>query len=105
MTVPQLAFENDFLLNGILGIASLHMQNILPNPEKARQQTDIYRARALSGFRQAVTRLHLNSQSYNAALIMSLLLVVLCAKDFTSDVGDLGIIHWLLLLRIKGNKC
>jgi hypothetical protein len=99
VTVPQLAFENEFLLNGMLGIASLHMQYLLPNPEDYRKQTDIYRVKALNSFRQALTRLDTKSRSYDAALVMSILLLVLCCKDNNPEEDELGIVNWLLLYR------
>ena len=102
--MPQLAFENDFLLNGMLGIASLHRQRLLPDQAgQISRQTDLYRARALSGFREAVGRLDRHSPTYEAALIMSVLLVVLCTKDAYSsedaEEDDLAILRWVVFYR------
>jgi hypothetical protein len=100
MTIPQLAFNHDFLLNAMLGIASLHRHRLLPDKGHTLGQVELYRARALSGFRQAIARLCPSSQSYEAALIMSLLLIVLCAKDYSSsDEGDLAILRWIVSYR------
>lgn len=99
LAVPQLAFENDFLLNGILGIASLQVQRQSPGSELARKTTDIYRIKAISGFRQALSRLKPGSNMYEAALIMAILLVVLNSKDYGYEEGELLIVNWLQLYR------
>ena len=95
--VPELAFENNFLMNAMLGIASLHMQRLLPDPTKAQRQTAIYRAKALNQFRQALPSIDINSQHYDAALIMAVLLVVLCSQDHTTSDDELMIVQWLIL--------
>jgi hypothetical protein len=99
--LPYLAFENDFLMNGILGIASLHMQRMLPDPTLARQQTSLYRAKSFSGFRDALTRLDPQGNSYEAALLMSVMIVILTSKDYSDD-GELTIIRWLGLYQGLG---
>lgn len=99
LAVPQLAFENDFLLNGILGIASLQLQRQSPGSELARKTTDIYRVKAISGFRQALSRIEPGSSLYEAALIMAVLLVVLNSKDYDYEEGELLIVNWLQLYR------
>ncbi|KAH8657109.1 hypothetical protein BGZ60DRAFT_531964 [Tricladium varicosporioides] len=121
MHVPQLAFENDFLLNCILGISSLHTEYLKPSaPDNALQkrQTAIYRVKALNGFRESLTSLTRDSAganplSWEAALIMAILLIILCHKDHeTGDAEDeLSILKWLVLYRglasifgVKGYK-
>lgn len=79
--IPQLAFDNEFLLNGLLGIASLHLQQIVPDPENYRKQTEIYRAKTLSGFRRALSLVKPRTREYEAVLAMSLLLVILYSRD------------------------
>ncbi|KAK0127925.1 hypothetical protein ONS96_007423 [Cadophora gregata f. sp. sojae] len=99
MEVPSLAFEFDFLQDCMLGIASLHCQQLLPDPQEAQRQTAIYRARALSSFRNALTNLKWGTRKYEGALITSLLLVLLCSKDYTMGTGELIAVNWLILYR------
>lgn len=97
--IPELAFENEYLMNGILGIASLHLQSLVPNPEQVRRQTDLYRAKALTGFRKALPNLVPFSREYEAALVMSILLVVLCSRDYEIEEGQLIVVNWFILYR------
>ncbi|KAF8861527.1 hypothetical protein BDZ45DRAFT_258497 [Acephala macrosclerotiorum] len=99
ITVPELAFENEYLMNGILGIASLHMQSLVPHPEETRRQTDLYRAKALSLFRQALPGIVPFTRDYEAALVMSILLVVLCSRDHPLPEGELAVVNWFILYR------
>ncbi|RDW88057.1 hypothetical protein BP6252_00089 [Coleophoma cylindrospora] len=85
--IPQLAFENEFLMNAILGTASLHMQTLVPDASKIRLQTDIYRDKAFRGFREILN--HITPENYEAALIMSLMLVILVSKDYNTPDDDL----------------
>ncbi|CZT09173.1 related to regulatory protein involved in control of sterol uptake [Rhynchosporium agropyri] len=97
--VPRLAFEFGFLQDCMLGLASLHQQQLLPDPQQAIRQTTIYRARALSSFRTALADLQWGTRKYEAALITSLLLVLLCSKDYIMDEGELIAVNWLVLYR------
>lgn len=97
--LPVLAFENKYLLNGVLGLASLHMQTLLPDSTAARKQTAIYRARAFSEFREALTTINpQNTDAYASALLMSISLVVLCSQD-SADEDGLTVVNWVLLYR------
>jgi len=95
--VPELAFENNFLMNAMLGIASLHMQRLHPDPANAQRQTVIYRAKALKQYRQALPFIDINSEHYDAALIMTILLVVLCSQDYAMSNEELTIVQWIIL--------
>ena len=97
--MPELAFESDFLMIGILGIASLHRQRLLPDAGDTQKQTDLYRFRALSSFRKAVAAFGPDSPNYEATLVMSILLVVLCSQDYNPDDGELTIVRWVVLYR------
>jgi hypothetical protein len=97
--LPELAFQNEFLLNGMLGIASIHQQRLLPDPTGSRKLTDLYRFKALSSFRKAVAAVGPDSPYYEAALIMSILLVVLCSQDYSPEDGELTIVRWVVLYR------
>lgn len=99
IAVPQLAFENTFLLNGILGIASLQVQRQYPSSELVRKETDLYRVKAVSGFREALANITPKSNIYEAALIMSILLVVLYSNGDTLEKDELLIVNWLVLYR------
>ncbi|PBP23771.1 C6 zinc finger domain protein [Diplocarpon rosae] len=99
MAVPSLALDHDFLLNTMLGIASLHSQHLLPDPRQAQIQTGIYRARALKGLRNALTDITCGTRKYEAGLITSLMVTILCSGDGTVDEGELIIVQWLILYR------
>lgn len=98
-TLPELAFGNEFLMNGMLGIASLHRQRLLPDAGDSQKQTDLYRFKALSGFRKAVATVGPDSPNYEATLVMSVLLVVMCSQDYKESDGELTIVRWLVLYR------
>jgi hypothetical protein len=98
-TLPELAFENEFLMSGLLGIASLHRQRLLPDAGDTQKQTDLYRFKALSSFRKAVAGVRPDSPDYEAALVMSVLVVVLCSQDYNSEDGELTIVRWVVLYR------
>jgi hypothetical protein len=96
--VPDLAFRNNFLMQGLLGAASLHLQRMVPYPQvQLRKRTDVYRAQALSTFRKALDSLVPDTESYDAALVMSLVLLILCSQDYQTDENDLTTLHWLNL--------
>lgn len=97
-TLPNLAFDNEFLMNGVLGIASLHMQRMLPDPTQARKQTDLYRVKAVQSFREALPNIDVHSSAYEAALLMAIFLLILTAKDY-ENYGELRVINWLVLFR------
>jgi hypothetical protein len=99
LTVPQLSFENDFLLNGILGVASLDMERLNPDSQSVQKQTNIYRGRATANFRQALPGIEPGTRSYEAALIMSILLVVLYSPSPSLEEDELIIIKWLIFYR------
>jgi hypothetical protein len=97
--LPELAFQNEFLLNGILGIASLHRQKLLPDPGHSQKETDLYRFKALKAFRQAVAAVGPDSPNYEAALVMSVLLVVLCSQNYNEEDDELIVVRWVVLYR------
>jgi hypothetical protein len=99
MHAPQLGFENDFLLNCILGISSLHMEYLNPNSSESRQRTALYRVRALNSFRENLGNVNRTSESWEASLLTAILLVVLCSKDYNTTDEDLSVIDWLVLYR------
>ena len=75
------------------------MQIILPDSTAARKQTAIYRARAFSEFREALTKMDSqNNDAYGSALLMSLSLVVLCSQD-SADEDGLTVVNRVLLYR------
>jgi hypothetical protein len=96
--LPNLAFNNEFLMNGLLGIASLHIQRSLPDPTEARKQTDIFRAKSFRTFRKAIINIDTKSERYPAVLMMAVMLVILCSQDYGEE-GELIIVNWLVLFR------
>ena len=94
LVVPQLAFENDFLLNAILGIASAHKQFL--NPSAGNQgDTDDYRVKTLHGFRKAL--LKLSPKNYEAVVVASLLLVILSSRSNIDGDDELCVVNWMTL--------
>lgn len=96
LVIPQLAFENNFLLYGILGVASLDLERLSPDSQDFQKQTTLYRGKAVADFRQALTRVQPGTRSYEAALVMSILLVVLYSPEVPANEDDLIIIKWLI---------
>ncbi|KAF7914333.1 uncharacterized protein EAF01_000739 [Botrytis porri] len=94
VTVPSLAFENPFLLNGMLGLASLHNQHLLPQNEEHKQQTALYRGKAFRDYRAALETVTKDSKNYEAVLVMALLLVVLASGD-RGDNDELTVASWM----------
>lgn len=92
--VPSLAFDNGFLMNGMLGMASLHMQYLLPQNEAHKRQTALYRAKAIRDYRNAVMTVTIDSKNYEAVLVMALLLVVLASGDRKDD-DELTVVNWM----------
>jgi hypothetical protein len=99
MVVPQLAFENDFLLNAILGIASLDLGRLKPDSQEIQKQSAIYRGRAFCSFRNVLPRLEPGTRTYEAALVMSILLVVLYSPNPIVEEDELIIMKWLIFYR------
>lgn len=100
MRAPQLGFENDFLLNCLLGISSLHMEYLNPHSAEIRQQTSLYRVRTLSSFRANLATFDLNSENWEASLLTSILLIVLFSKDSNFVDEDLPVIKVSNLFQI-----
>ncbi len=97
--LPELAFQNDFLLNGMLGVASLHRQRLLPDAGNSQKQTEMYRLKALNLFRKAISTAGPGSSNYEALAVMSILLIVLCSQDYDPVDGELTIIRFIALYR------
>jgi hypothetical protein len=97
--LPSLAFANPYLLNAILGIASLQLQLTTADSSEARKQTAIYRQKAISGFREALPLIDPKSDQYEAALLMAILLVPLLSHDYVADDEELTIVNWVMLYR------
>jgi len=98
VVIPGLAFEHDYLLHAILGVGSLHMQRMLPDPTQARRQTDLYRARAFKEFRQALSQMDASrAETWEAALLMAIMSVVLCSQDHGDDDEQLTVVNWCIL--------
>jgi hypothetical protein len=100
--IPQLAFENDYLLQCILGISSLHLEHMSPDKKYNKKQTSKYREKALLGFRQAIAKADFQPLNWEAALINSILLLALCSKDNVNGIdrqSSLTVINWVVLYR------
>jgi hypothetical protein len=97
--LPYLAFRNDFLMHGLLGTAALHMQHLYPNSEEYHKRTDVYRARAFRSFRQALNNKFPDSEAHEAALMMSLLLIILCSQKYLTGKDEIMVLHWIPLYR------
>lgn len=99
---PQLGFGNEFLMNCILGISSFHMEHLIPDCLEInliRQQTSHYQIQALNSFREHLGNRQLSLETWEASLLTSILLVVLCSKEYVSMDGDLAVVNWIVLYR------
>ncbi|TEY40960.1 hypothetical protein BOTCAL_0411g00080 [Botryotinia calthae] len=94
VTVPSLAFDHPFLLNGMLGLASLHNQHLLPQSEEHKRQTALYRGKSFRDYRAALATVTKDSKNYEAVLVMALLLVVLASGD-RGDNDELTVASWM----------
>jgi len=94
--IPQLAFANPFLMDCILGLASLQMQYLEQDVSNARAIA--YRARAFAGYRKAIEEAR--PESFPALLACSLLLCALASQMFREpDTKPLYIIDWMVVWR------
>lgn len=76
------------------------MQSLLPASKAEQQATTVYRTKSFGGFREALAVMDASKiHTWEAALITSILLTVLCAKDYELAEGDLIILNWLTLYR------
>jgi hypothetical protein len=92
--VPRLAFEHDFMMHCVLGIASLHLNYLAPDVPEYQSLTIAHRVNALSGFRVAISQL--SKETYRAVLAGSLLLLILSSDLSVGETGgDLWIGNWL----------
>lgn len=99
VTTPQLAFENEFLLNGLLGVAALHMQYLTPGSDPVRKQIDVYAQKALTGFREALPEVRPGTSQYESAMVMAVLLVLLYSRNSTFEENEIMAVQWLVLYR------
>ncbi|KAJ3536881.1 hypothetical protein NM208_g6533 [Fusarium decemcellulare] len=75
VVVPQIGFEHSFVMNGILGLAALHLAHLNPS-EKHRHLVDAasHHSKALQGFQHALNSS--DGQNSNALFIWSTLNLV-----------------------------
>lgn len=100
ITVPQLSFNNDFLLHTVLGISSSHMRALLPDDEDSRMQARFHRGQAFKNFREALTKIDpFKGDTWEAALVTAILLTILCARDDDLDAETIIAVKWLNLYR------
>ena len=84
-------FEHKLLLDTFLGVTSAQIQHLRSDIE-VRYQTDFYRVKALSGFREALSQI--TSSNYEAIIVTGLLLMVLTSKGHgTAEYDDLCVIN------------
>lgn len=94
----QHAFAAPFLMDTILGLASMHMQSLgcpaAPEPTRAW----VYRARSFKGYRTAID--DAQPQTFGALLANAVLLPILSTQFFRDPAfKELYIVDWLLLWR------
>ena len=91
--IPRLAFEHDFMMHCMLGIASLHLHHLAPDVPEHQSLTIEHRVQALSGLRAAISEF--SKEKYRAILAGSLLLLIL-SSDLSAPAtgGELWIGNW-----------
>lgn len=99
VTIPRHAFEHPFLMDTLLGFASLHLLHLRQtwiNPSRAIH----YCAHALEGYRRAVQRA--DPSTFPALVASSLLLTGLSSHAFRDDAAntnDLYLLDWIVVWR------
>lgn len=94
--IVRFAFQSPFLMDCILGLSAQHMQFLGLQMPMSKALT--YRARAFSGYRQAIERA--DKKDFPALLACSLLLCLLSSELFRErDVKPLYIVDWMVVWR------
>ena len=95
-TVVQYAFGSPFLMDTLLGLASLHQQTLLMDHNQ--QRAIAYRARAFEGYRHVITSP--NGKDRCAMLANALLLTALASENFRDLYGPkCYIVNWIVVWR------
>lgn len=85
--IPRIAFQNKFLLHGILAFTTLHLKYLQPDrAEELLAQALVYRDTGLALFRLAIA--NLTKENYDACFSFSSLLVG-CTWASSAGIGDL----------------
>lgn len=95
---PDLALRSEYLMYGLLGAAALHIQQMAPDSKQLQKRIYTYRARAIRTYCQALDHI-IPDDSYDAAFMMSLIIIILCSQDYLMGDDDTTIVHWLSLFR------
>ncbi|KAK5660863.1 hypothetical protein OQA88_12234 [Cercophora sp. LCS_1] len=97
VTLLQEALASPFLMDGLLGLTAMHLSTISPAAIPATQTT-LYRARALAGYRTAITTA--TPQTLPALLVSSLLQCGLSSAMLRGpEAQPLFIFDWILVWR------
>jgi hypothetical protein len=105
-TVPEMAFQHDFLKHGILACSALHLAHL--NPSERRQYQLIaacHQARGLPQFREAIAAP--TEDNCDAIMAFSPLLIIHCFASeeadadlmLVTDDAECGIPDWLKVIR------
>lgn len=96
VNIPQLALQNRFLMDIVLSLSACHMQTT--NQDISPSRAAAYRARALEGYRRAVTEM--KPESRPGILAGSLLLTAVASQSFREeDTKELYILDWITVWR------
>lgn len=105
-TVPEMAFQHDFLKHGILACSALHLAHLNPSEGRRYQLTAAcHQSRGLPRFREAIAAP--TEDNCHAIMAFSHLLIVNClaAEDadaellLVTDNPECGIPDWLRVIR------
>lgn len=92
---PQLALRHDFLRYAMFAIASLHLQHLDPSCQDSKLVA-ANRTKALSSFHKAVAGFQgAFAENYEAILLMSAMILVLCPKEV--EDGELAMYNTMAL--------
>ncbi|RFU24770.1 hypothetical protein B7463_g11565, partial [Scytalidium lignicola] len=102
--IPELAFESesDFLMRGILAIASMHIDYLNGRINDVCKPSDIYQMKAIRAFREVLSNQELINRAPEAIAAMAALLLVMCRKTEPPH-EELNVLTWFGLFSGMGD--
>ncbi|KAH8820604.1 hypothetical protein F5884DRAFT_764638 [Xylogone sp. PMI_703] len=104
ITIPELAFksEHDYLMIGILTIASMHLAHLNRDANDVCRQSDIYQMKSISAFRAVLSNEEIISREPEAVVAMAVLLLII-GRTTEMPEDELFVVTWLGLFHGLGD--